>query len=163
MITKNKAPKIIKSKHATTDIFTMLVKSEFGLDCFKEYKFHEIRKWRVDYVIPDLMLAIEVEGGIWTGGRHTNSVGFLKDMEKYNELTCLGWRLVRVTPKTLFSAGCQLIKRNIIGSKHPTSIVFDRRNLLIDFCSWFKTTFNNDNRKPAFEDVDDFLMFKVPD
>lgn len=64
----------------------------------KEYRFHRTRKWRFDYAYPEEKVAIEVEGGVWTGGRHIRSTGFLKDMEKYNEAGLLGWRIFRITP-----------------------------------------------------------------
>ena len=66
-----------------------------------EHKFHPIRRWRFDYAWLDYKIALEVEGGVWTGGRHTSSVGFIKDMEKYNAAACLGWRIIRCQPSTL--------------------------------------------------------------
>lgn len=44
------------------------------------------------------MIAIEVEGGAFTRGRHTRGAGFIGDMEKYNAATSMGWRVFRVTP-----------------------------------------------------------------
>ncbi|MFL6141715.1 MAG: endonuclease domain-containing protein [Labedaea sp.] len=60
-----------------------------------EFKFHSDRRWRVDFAWPGHRLAVEIEGGIWTGGRHTRGSGFRADMEKYNALSALGWRLLR--------------------------------------------------------------------
>lgn len=68
-----------------------------------EYRFAPPRRWRFDYAWPAHKVALEVEGGVWTGGRHTRAVGFMKDMEKYNEAACLGWRIVRVVPTELHS------------------------------------------------------------
>lgn len=62
-----------------------------------EYRFCE-RRWRFDHAIPEHKIAIEVEGGIWTGGRHTRGAGYIKDMEKYNRATVEGWRVLRYTP-----------------------------------------------------------------
>lgn len=45
------------------------------------------------------MIAVEIEGGVWTGGRHTSGSGFLGDMEKYNEAAAAGWRVLRFTPQ----------------------------------------------------------------
>lgn len=67
----------------------------------KEFLFHPTRKWRFDYAIPEYKIALEVEGGVWTGGRHTRPQGFLGDIEKYNSGTLLGWRIFRVTPEDL--------------------------------------------------------------
>ena len=57
------------------------------------------RRWAVDWAFIPERLAVEVEGGYAAAGRHTSVAGFLKDMEKYNVLACLGWRLIRVTPR----------------------------------------------------------------
>lgn len=76
----------------------------FGLpEPVQEYKFHPTRKWRIDYFFEcgGKKLALEVEGGVWTGGRHTRGAGFVGDMEKYNELTRAGIALLRVQPKDL--------------------------------------------------------------
>jgi very-short-patch-repair endonuclease len=61
----------------------------------REYQFHAIRKWRFDFAWPDIRLAVEIEGGIWTGGRHTRGKGFVGDCEKYNEASLMGWTVLR--------------------------------------------------------------------
>lgn len=66
-----------------------------------EYKFHPSRKWRFDYCWPELRVALEVEGGVFSGGRHTRGAGFLRDMTKYNEAARLGWVVVRTVPSKL--------------------------------------------------------------
>ncbi len=63
----------------------------------REYRFHPKRLWRLDFAWPDQKLGVEIEGGVWTGGRHTTGVGFTLDCEKYAEAMCLGWRILRVT------------------------------------------------------------------
>ena len=40
-----------------------------------ELLFHPKRKWRFDYAWPTRMIAIEVHGGIHSGGRHTRGRG----------------------------------------------------------------------------------------
>jgi hypothetical protein len=66
-----------------------------------EYKFHNTRKWRFDYCWIDKKIALEVEGGVWTNGRHTRGSGFIKDMEKYNNAALLGYRIIKCTPTSL--------------------------------------------------------------
>ncbi len=90
-----------KEKQAKNDLFTVICKTDIGIDVVKEYLFHPSRKWRFDYAVPEHKIAIEVEGGVWTGGRHTRPQGFLGDIEKYNAGTLLGWRIFRVTPDDL--------------------------------------------------------------
>ena len=75
-----------------------LLKREGVTDFVREHRFHPVRKWRLDFAWPAEKLAVEVEGGVWIGGRHNRGAGFMADCEKYNELACSGWRLVRVTP-----------------------------------------------------------------
>lgn len=67
----------------------------------REYRFHPKRKWLFDFAFPMHNLAIEVEGGIWTGGRHTRGKGFEADCEKYLEAALLGWTVLRLTAKQI--------------------------------------------------------------
>lgn len=59
------------------------------------------RLWRLDFAWVAERVALEVEGGAWTQGRHTRGKGFTADMAKYNELSLRGWRLLRCTPQQL--------------------------------------------------------------
>lgn len=103
-----------------TDVFTTICKTDLRVECVKEFKFHPVRKWRFDYAIPEHKIALEVEGGVWTGGRHTSSVGFMKDMEKYNTATLMGWRVFRTTPDELYRLKTlNLLKTAILGVFDP--------------------------------------------
>lgn len=62
-----------------------------GWDLEREYRFHPTRKWRFDFAFPSQKLAIEIEGF----GRHQTVTGYMTDLEKYNEATRLGWRMLR--------------------------------------------------------------------
>jgi len=84
--------------------FIQEVKRRFDTEVITEYRFHPKRKWRCDFYLPQYGLVIEKEGGVWSGGRHTHSVGFMSDLEKYNELTASGLSLIRVTPQTINKA-----------------------------------------------------------
>ena len=63
------------------------------------YRFCRDRKWRFDYAWPDRLLALEIEGGAFIGGRHTRAGGFIGDLHKYNRAACDGWRVLRVIPQ----------------------------------------------------------------
>ena len=69
----------------------------------KEVLFHPVRKWRFDFGFIHEKVAVEVEGGVWTRGRHTRGAGFISDCEKYNEATVMGWLVLRVTPEHIES------------------------------------------------------------
>ena len=56
-----------------------------GLRVEREFPFHPTREWRFDFAIPQAHVAIEVEGGLWNGGRHFRPEGWKRDTEKYNE------------------------------------------------------------------------------
>lgn len=90
-------------KQPKTDVFTALCLQELKVEVVKEYRFHPIRMWRFDYAIPSHHIALEVEGGVWTGGRHTRSQGFLGDMEKYNTAAIFGWKVLRTVPDDLLT------------------------------------------------------------
>ncbi len=105
-------PRKVRITVPVVDLFCQIAKQSLGVEVEKEYKFHLTRRWRFDYAIPDHKIALEVEGGAFTGGRHTRGTGFLGDMEKYNTATCLGWRIVRCTPDQLLSTNTlQMIKK----------------------------------------------------
>ena len=62
-----------------------------------EQRFHPTRRWRFDFAWPEYRVACEVEGGTWSGGRHTRGLGFQRDCTKYNEAAVMGWIVIRVT------------------------------------------------------------------
>ncbi|MEE9710084.1 hypothetical protein [Aeromonas caviae] len=72
-------------------------------DPVTELIFHPKRKWRFDYAWPASMIALEVHGGIHSGGRHTRGRGFVEDLAKMNEATLLGWTVLEVTPEHIKS------------------------------------------------------------
>ena len=55
-----------------------------------------LRKYRFDLAWPKLMIACEIEGNLFTGGRHGGSPSARRDVDKYNFATLLGWRLIRI-------------------------------------------------------------------
>ena len=76
-----------------------------------EHRFHPVRKWRFDFAWLDRSIAVEIEGGTWSGGRHTRGSGFELDCEKYNEAAAIGWTVFRFTGKMVKSGNAiQLLK-----------------------------------------------------
>ena len=63
----------------------------------REVMFARSRRWRFDFAWPAQRVAVECDGGTYTGGRHTRGEGYRRDAEKLNAATALGWRVFRVT------------------------------------------------------------------
>lgn len=97
--TKTSRKKGRKCTNSRSDVFTFLLHQRLGIECVREYRFHPTRQWRFDYAIPDLRIAIEIDGGIWINGRHNRASGYLGDMEKFNAAATLGWVVLKFTPQ----------------------------------------------------------------
>lgn len=83
-----------------------------------EYRFHPVRKWRIDYYFEanGRRVGLEVEGGIYVMGRHTRGAGFKGDMEKYNAAAGMGITIVRVVPGDLLKTETfNLVKKTLYG------------------------------------------------
>jgi hypothetical protein len=63
----------------------------------REYRFHPKRQWKFDFAWPHAMIAVEIEGGTYSGGRHVRPEGYKRDCIKYNHSALLGWRVFRFT------------------------------------------------------------------
>ena len=67
----------------------------------REYRFHARRRWRFDFAWPRYKVAVEVDGGIYSRGRHVRGSGFEKDAEKRNAAVMAGWRVLHFTPRMI--------------------------------------------------------------
>ncbi len=81
--------------------FELLWRVVEGPTLATEYRFHPSRRWRADYAHEESRTLIELEGGVWVGGRHTRGQGFVADAEKYFEAALDGWRVVRLVSSQL--------------------------------------------------------------
>ena len=68
-----------------------------------EYRFHPTRKWRFDYAWPDHKIALEEQGGLFSGGRHSRGAALLDEHEKLNAAVVAGFRVLFSTPQTIQS------------------------------------------------------------
>jgi very-short-patch-repair endonuclease len=66
-----------------------------------ERRFHPVRKWRFDLAWTEQRVAVECDGGIYSGGAHVRGMGVEDDAEKQSEACALGWRVLRVTRKMI--------------------------------------------------------------
>lgn len=66
-----------------------------------EHRFHPERLWRFDLAWIEGKVALEIEGGTWTGGRHSRGAGLKNDCYKYNAAQAAGWIVIRATTDML--------------------------------------------------------------
>ena len=73
-----------------------------------EHRFDAKRKWRFDRAWIEQRVAVELDGGVYSNGRHTRGKGFENDAEKLNAAVSDGWRVFRFTRRMLESdpEGC---------------------------------------------------------
>jgi very-short-patch-repair endonuclease len=74
-----------------------IMAAKLNASCVKEHVFHDTRKWRFDFAWPLRKVALEVDGGVFTGGRHTRGAGFTEDCVKRNTAVIQGWRVINAT------------------------------------------------------------------
>lgn len=65
-----------------------------------EVRFHPVRMWRFDWGSREHMLAIELDGVVFSGkGRHQTAGGLEGDHEKGNAALLGGWRTLKFTQR----------------------------------------------------------------
>lgn len=70
-----------------------------------QYRFAPPRRWRYDLAWPDRRLVVDCEGGLYLrgGGWHQNGTEYENDLEKHNQASILGYRVLRFGPKAIAS------------------------------------------------------------
>lgn len=91
---------------------------ELGLpEPVAEYRPIPGRRYRIDFAWPRDMtepqfavhaiiggVGLEIDGGMFTGGRHGGAPSAIRDLTKRNELTARGWLIIHVPPSQLWRA-----------------------------------------------------------
>lgn len=110
-----KNSRVVSSTASDVDMFQRLIMAENpGVVVVKEHVFHWTRQWRFDYAIPELKVAVEIDGAVWSYGRHNRPEGYINDMEKLNTAASMGWLVLRFTTEDrLKNATLSLIKETI--------------------------------------------------
>jgi very-short-patch-repair endonuclease len=67
----------------------------------RQYRFDSVRQFKFDFAIPEYRIAVEYEGGTWTGGGHVRGKVYSSNCEKYNLAAIQGWRVLRYTSDVL--------------------------------------------------------------
>jgi hypothetical protein len=68
-----------------------------------QHRFVPGRQYRFDRCWTEQMVAAEVQGGIWTGGRHARGSGIAAECVKLSIAAALGWRVLPLTDEMIES------------------------------------------------------------
>lgn len=101
----------LSSLERTFDTYWRIVNKGHYPEPVRQFQFTPPRKWKFDLAWPAYRIAVELEGGVYSGGRHTRGSGFEKDCEKYNVATLQGWRLLRFTTRMLMDNPTKAIQQ----------------------------------------------------
>jgi hypothetical protein len=102
---------------------------ELDLYWTKEAQFHPTRKWRFDFLLyrwegtgllaariaEPLRIAVEIEGAIWSRGRHTRGKGYQADLDKYNAATMMGYRVLRFSTHDVLTGRAKAFLKEHLG------------------------------------------------
>jgi hypothetical protein len=61
------------------------------------------RQFRFDRAWPEHMVAVEVQGGVWTNGAHSRGSGVQRDCLKLSMAAAVGWRCLPITREMIES------------------------------------------------------------
>jgi hypothetical protein len=78
-----------------------------------------LRDWRFDRAFVKEHVYVELQGGVYTVGRHTRGAGYTSDLEKANAATLLGWMGLFFTS--------QMLKSDPMGCMDKVRILLSRR------------------------------------
>lgn len=80
-----------------------------------EFQFHPKRKWKFDFLFGP-RVAVEIQGGLFTGGRHVRGAALVKEYEKINRAQLMGYTVLLVTPQQVKSGEVfALVKEALYG------------------------------------------------
>ena len=76
--------------------FALALKS-VGCEMVREYRFHPVRRWRLDFAHVETLTAVEIDGGEFSRGSHSRGVGMANDYAKRNSAIELGYVVFQLT------------------------------------------------------------------
>lgn len=91
---------VVKPRHVGKQVlidFLVAAIRAHGLEPVFEYQFDVNRRWRFDLAILSGKVAIELQGGTFSGGRHTRGRGYENDCKKTLAAAADGWLVLPIT------------------------------------------------------------------
>ncbi|MEN3970710.1 DUF559 domain-containing protein [Acinetobacter sp. BWR-L5] len=112
----SKRPKVKGEKvQSEGEVLLATALRALSIDFEQEFKFHPTRKWRADFHLMGRRILVEVEGGIWSNGRHTRGKGYLGDLDKYNAAAMMGYQVIRFSTEQVKSGKAIEQIENMVG------------------------------------------------
>jgi very-short-patch-repair endonuclease len=115
----------MKVKNEASDLLRIHL-AELGLEFRTEVRFYAARQWRADFEIIEHGILLEIEGGVWSGGRHLRGAGFIEDCEKYNTATMLGFRVLRFETQSVLNGDAKKFLKEWLGAKRRPLVMAER-------------------------------------
>lgn len=117
MATINKKAKAKKRKRYVPNYNDWFAKklSEAGIKGWvREFNYYPGRKFAADFAWPEEKIILEIQGGVYNGGRHVRPVEYEKDCLKYSLAASVGWCVLLFTPKHLNNGEALLILQDAL-------------------------------------------------
>lgn len=92
----------------------------------QQYQFHPERRWRLDFAFPDVLVGVEIDGGIFAAenggeaGKHARGAGRCADMEKRNAAAELGWLILNYGPPHVRSGEAALQIERLVAARRAS-------------------------------------------
>ncbi len=106
--------------------FDLLLAADGLPPAVKEYRFMSDRNYRFDRCYPTALIAFELEGGLYgepclcchqlPAGGHSSVAGILRDINKGNLATELGWRVYRIEPGMIEDGRALLLVEQVLAA-----------------------------------------------
>jgi len=106
---------VFSDKDGLASLFYKIWCSLDGPELATEHRFHPERRWRFDFAHLPTKTAIEINGGVWSGGRHVRGAGYLRDREKINAAQMLGWKVFELGTGQVTTDNVQAIINHVTG------------------------------------------------
>jgi hypothetical protein len=75
-----------------------------------ELRFAPPRRFRFDAAWVDSRVALEIQGGLYTGGRHVRGAALEAEHVKLNLAAANGWRVLFTSPRQLSTHGPSVVQ-----------------------------------------------------
>ena len=99
-----------------------------------QFKFHPERRWRFDFAFPDVMVCVDVDGGVFaaenkeTAGRHARGAGIVAAFEKRNAAAELGYCVLCYGPPQIRSGESALQIERIVTARRTGLVLVRERD-----------------------------------